>query len=88
MLTPTVGLSRASGPSPLLIRCFAGGQSRSITCRPSLLTYHSRTASRFPKVISNAYEARSPQDQASAVATPHSGYHFDGTPRRCKKDEF
>jgi len=84
MVTPAVRTQRATGPLPSLINTSnAGGQSRSIIYRPYLTKHHSRH-SRSSKLVSNAYDSRDAQQLASLVATPHSGYHFDGTPRRCR----
>jgi hypothetical protein len=83
MLTTAVGMQRASGPFPSLITSTAGGQSRSFIYRPSLSKHQSRHP-RTSKLVSNAYDPRDAQQLASLVATPHSGYHFDGTPRRCR----
>jgi hypothetical protein len=87
MLTPALRPQRAGGPSPsLLITSNAGGKSLRNIHLPSLIgtTYHSQANPRHSKVVSNAYDPRNPQQLANPVATPHSGYHFDGSPRRCE----
>jgi hypothetical protein len=87
MMATATGTQRAAGPSPSLrwITSFTAGQSRLSICRPWLNGAHrSQRPSRSSKIVSNAYDPRNPQQIESSVATPHSGYHFDGTPRRCK----